>query len=121
MEKTKGNDGMTLIVAVNYGARQEILDAVRSCVDDARAALREGRAPEELSEESFARRLHTAGIPDPDLLIRTSGEMRVSNFLLCRSPTRSSCAPTCSGRTSTATSFCVPCWSSRGATAVSGR
>ncbi|HIY84216.1 MAG TPA: isoprenyl transferase [Candidatus Rubneribacter avistercoris] len=81
-EKTKGNDGMTLVVAVNYGARQEILDAVRSCVDDARAALREGRAPEELTEESFARRLHTAGIPDPDLLIRTSGEMRVSNFLL---------------------------------------
>ena len=50
--------------------------------DEAHAAVRAGRAPEELTEESFARHLYTADIPDPDLLIRTSGEMRVSNFLL---------------------------------------
>ena len=81
-EKTKGNDGMTLVVAVNYGARAELLDAVRSYLDEAHAALRAGRTPEELTEESFARHLYTADIPDPDLLIRTSGEMRVSNFLL---------------------------------------
>ena len=81
-EKTKDNDGMTLVVAVNYGARVELLDAVRSCLDEAHAALRAGRMPEELTEESFARHLYTADIPDPDLLIRTSGEMRVSNFLL---------------------------------------
>ena len=60
----------------------ELLDAVRSCLDEAHAALRAGRMPEELTEESFARHLYTADIPDPDLLIRTSGEMRVSNFLL---------------------------------------
>ena len=81
-EKTKDNDGMTLVVAVNYGGRVEMLDAVRSYMDEAHTALREGRTPEELTEESFARHLSTAGIPDPDLLIRTSGEMRVSNFLL---------------------------------------
>ena len=81
-EKTKDNDGMTLVVAVNYGGRVEMLDAMRSLMDEAHAAVRAGRAPEELTEESFARHLYTADIPDPDLLIRTSGEMRVSNFLL---------------------------------------
>ncbi|MEG1906714.1 MAG: isoprenyl transferase [Gordonibacter sp.] len=81
-EKTKDNDGMTLVVAVNYGGRQELLDALSSYMDDVHAALREGRAPEELSEEVLVRHLYTADIPDPDLLIRTSGEMRVSNFLL---------------------------------------
>ena len=81
-EKTKDNDGMTLVVAVNYGGRMEMLDAVASYVDEVRGALAEGRAVEPLSEEAFAGHLYTTGIPDPDLLIRTSGEMRVSNFLL---------------------------------------
>lgn len=81
-DKTKDNDGMTLVVAVNYGGRQELLDAMTSYMNDAHAALRAGRAPEKLSEETFAQHLDTVGIPDPDLLIRTSGEMRVSNFLL---------------------------------------
>ena len=76
--KTKGNDGMTLLVAVNYGSRQEILHAVQQIVDEARET---GVAPQ-IDEALFERGLYTAGIPDPELLIRTSGEMRISNFLL---------------------------------------
>lgn len=71
-EKTRENDGMTLVIAVNYGSRQEILQAARSLAE--RGC--------EVTEETFADSLYTAGIPDPELLIRTSGEMRVSNFLL---------------------------------------
>ena len=135
-EKTRNNDGMTLIVAVNYGARQEILRAAQECARIAVAEALEGRGSFELcvqagntgggklsgtrtegcagkeagtsgdestrasagllggggarwgtgsfalSESLFESRLQTAGIPDPDLLIRTSGEMRLSNFLL---------------------------------------
>ena len=77
-EQTKHNTGMTLVVAVNYGARQEILHAAQQLVDQ---AAREGQAPT-LDEESFVAQLYTADIPDPDLLIRTSGELRLSNFLL---------------------------------------
>ena len=76
-ERTKNNDGMTLVIAVNYGSRDEILDAAQHYAHD----LQEGSAPE-LTEDVFEKYLYTAGIPDPDLLIRTSGEMRVSNFLL---------------------------------------
>ena len=77
-EKTRGNDGMTLVVAVNYGSRQEILHAVQSIVDD---AVAQGRAPV-VTGDLFESALYTGDIPDPELLIRTSGEMRVSNFLL---------------------------------------
>ena len=76
-EKTKGNTGMTLLVAVNYGGRTEIIDAVKAYLASAPAS----ELPE-LDEELFAQHLYTAGIPDPDLLVRTSGELRVSNFLL---------------------------------------
>ncbi|NGM16893.1 isoprenyl transferase [Eggerthellaceae bacterium zg-893] len=79
---TGDNTGMTLVVAVNYGGRQEILRAVESCM---RHAVLEAEETGEFlppTEELFERGLYTAGIPDPDLLIRTSGEMRVSNFLL---------------------------------------
>jgi undecaprenyl diphosphate synthase len=73
------NDGMRLCLAVNYGARAEIAAAARSLAIDAR----DGRlAPEAIDEAMVASRLDTAGMPDPDLLIRTAGEMRVSNFLL---------------------------------------
>ena len=92
-EKTKNNAGMTLVIAVNYGARDEILEAVQQLVDEAVDQAGQGsqlaqgsqagqaQAPR-ITEEAFAAHLHTADIPDPDLLIRTSGEMRVSNFLL---------------------------------------
>jgi undecaprenyl diphosphate synthase len=73
---TAGNRGMTLVLALNYGGRAEIVEA-------ARKILRSGRVrPGDLDEERFGSFLLTAGLPDPDLLIRTSGELRVSNFLL---------------------------------------
>jgi len=73
--KTASNTGMLFNIALNYGGRAEIVEA-------ARRLLEGGVAPEELDEQRFAGFLYTAGQPDPDLLIRTSGEMRVSNFLL---------------------------------------
>ena len=72
-------DGMRLCLAINYGARGEITDAARSLARDAAAGLLD---PATIDEASFADRLDTAGMPDPDLLIRTAGEMRISNFLL---------------------------------------
>jgi undecaprenyl diphosphate synthase len=75
IERTAGNNGMLFNIALNYGGRAEIVDA-------ARRAIAAGIRPHELDEERFARFLYTAGQPDPDLLIRTSGEMRVSNYLL---------------------------------------
>ena len=77
-EQTKGNGGMTLVVAVNYGGRQEILHAAE---EFARRALEVGSVPV-ADEARFEQGLYTADIPDPELLIRTSGEMRISNFLL---------------------------------------
>ena len=74
-EKTASNTGMLFNIALNYGGRAEIVEA-------ARRALASGVTADELDEQRFAGFLYTAGQPDPDLLIRTSGEMRVSNFLL---------------------------------------
>lgn len=79
IDMTADNEGLQLIMALNYGGRQEILDAARDLVD--RAAKGE-LPPDEFSEEIFRSHLFTAGIPDPDLLIRTSGERRLSNFML---------------------------------------
>ena len=75
IRQTVGNSGMLFNIALNYGGRAEIIDA-------ARRAIAEGIAAEDLDERRFGDLLYTAGQPDPDLLIRTSGEMRVSNFLL---------------------------------------
>jgi undecaprenyl diphosphate synthase len=75
VQKTSGNTGMLFNIALNYGGRAEIVDA-------ARRAIASGIAPSDLDEARFGELLYTAGQPDPDLLIRTSGEMRVSNFLL---------------------------------------
>lgn len=78
MEKTAGNRGMTLSIALNYGGRAEIVDAMNAIF-----AERNGHGhSNKITEEQLSRHLYTDGLPDPDLLIRTSGEMRVSNFLL---------------------------------------
>jgi undecaprenyl diphosphate synthase len=75
ISRTAANTGMLFNIALNYGGRTEIVDA-------ARRAIASGIPPDDLDERTFASYLYTAGQPDPDLLIRTSGEMRVSNFLL---------------------------------------
>jgi undecaprenyl diphosphate synthase len=72
---TKDNQRMTVVLALNYGGRQEILEAINRLI-------KRKDSLNEVNEETFSRYLNTAGIPDPDLLIRTSGEMRLSNFLL---------------------------------------
>jgi undecaprenyl diphosphate synthase len=76
---TRENSGLRLCLAVNYGARAELVDAVRAIARQ----VADGRLkPEEVAEETIASHLYTAGMPEPDLLIRTAGEMRVSNYLL---------------------------------------
>jgi undecaprenyl diphosphate synthase len=76
---TAAHTGLTLCLALNYGSRTELADAARALAKDVLA----GRMnPDEIDEATFASRLYTAGIPDPDLLVRTAGEMRISNYLL---------------------------------------
>ncbi|MER3469643.1 MAG: di-trans,poly-cis-decaprenylcistransferase, partial [Thermoflexus sp.] len=75
VERTQGNSRLILCVAFNYGGRQEIVEAVRRIIAD-------GIPPEAVNEDVISRYLYTAGLPDPDLIIRTSGELRLSNFLL---------------------------------------
>ena len=78
-ERTRTNTGLQFNIALNYGGRAEIVDAVRRLVAEVQVL---GTSPDALDEADIARHLYTAGQPDPDLLIRTSGELRVSNFLL---------------------------------------
>jgi undecaprenyl diphosphate synthase len=79
LSRTQGNNGMIVTFALNYGGRADVLGAVRRFAED----VRDGRADwDRLSEEEFSMRLDTAGLPDPDLVIRTSGEQRLSNFLI---------------------------------------
>lgn len=79
LEATTGCRGMVFSVALNYSGRAELTDVARSLARDAAAGRLD---PESIDEDAVSRRLYTAGLPDPDLLIRTSGEMRISNFLL---------------------------------------
>jgi undecaprenyl diphosphate synthase len=79
VRETRDNAGLTLVMAFNYGGRDELLDAVRRLAERVRAG---GLEPAAISEADVRGALYTADLPDPDLLIRTSGEMRVSNFLL---------------------------------------
>ena len=79
IELTSGQTGLVLCLAINYGARAEIVDAIRAIATKAS----EGQLkPEEIDETLVSRHLYTAGMSDPDLLIRTAGEMRISNYLL---------------------------------------
>jgi undecaprenyl diphosphate synthase len=78
-QATAANTGTTLTLALNYGSRSELVDAFRSLAVEMK---QKHINPEHISEEDIHRHLYTAGMPDPDLLIRTSGEMRLSNFLL---------------------------------------
>jgi undecaprenyl diphosphate synthase len=75
LDMTKDNDRLTLSVAFNYGGRAEILHAVKQMLED-------NISPDDLTEELFSSYLFTRGLPDPDLVIRTSGELRISNFLI---------------------------------------
>jgi undecaprenyl diphosphate synthase len=83
-EKTAGNSGMVLCLALNYGGRSEIVDAANAVLAEriAQGSTQGNAQVNRITEEDISRRLYTNGLPDPDLLIRTSGEMRVSNFLL---------------------------------------
>lgn len=79
VEKTKGNTGLNTVLALSYGSRQEITAAARTLAQE----VKEGKLePADITPELLSSRLYTAGMPDPDLLIRTSGEMRISNYLL---------------------------------------
>ncbi len=79
LQACQANDGMTLCLAINYGARMEIVEAIRKIVIQAEIGKLSAR---DVTEELVSKNLYTVGLPDPDLLIRTSGEMRISNFLL---------------------------------------
>ncbi len=79
LERTAGNTGMVLTLALSYGARQEI---VRAATEISRKVQQGELAPDQITDALFSQHLDTADLPDPDLLIRTSGEMRISNFLL---------------------------------------
>ena len=81
-ERTAANTGTTLIVMMSYSGKWDITQAAQRYADEALAAQREGRELPALTEERFATYLSTAGIPEPDLMIRTSGEQRISNYML---------------------------------------
>jgi undecaprenyl diphosphate synthase len=80
--ETAQNRGIVLNLAIDYGGRREIGDAVRALAEEVRSGLRDASS---IDEHALASRLYTAGLPDPDLIIRTGGDLRISNFLLFQS------------------------------------
>ena len=82
MEQLSQNTGLTLVLALSYGGRQEILDSVTSI---AKLVAAGELAPDDIDDHLFEQHLNTPGLPDPDLIIRTSGEARLSNFLIWQS------------------------------------
>ena len=82
MEQTAANNGLNLNLALSYGGRQEILTAIQRLLE---AGLAGNLTPEQVTEELFSDYLYTAGLPDPDLIVRTGGETRLSNFLIWQS------------------------------------
>lgn len=112
---------MTLVIAVNYGSRAEILEAAQRSIDEALAALAEGKQPEPLTEAAFESRLYTAIFPTPTC--SSAHRARCASRTSCsgRSPIRNSISPTCSGQISTAMNSCVRCCITSIVIAVSGR
>jgi undecaprenyl diphosphate synthase len=79
VQMSAANTGTRLALAINYGGRGEMVDAVRQLAEEVAGGK---LSPQQIDEDAISRHLYTAGMPDPDLLIRTAGEMRISNFLL---------------------------------------
>jgi undecaprenyl diphosphate synthase len=90
LKRTDDNKGMVMNIAFNYGSRDEIVRAARTLAEDVAAGKLE---PAGITEEMFEGKLYTAGLPDPDLVIRTSGELRLSNFMLYQCSYAEYCAP----------------------------
>ncbi len=115
IEDTSHGESMTLALALNYGGRRDMVNAMRALAVRARAGI---VIPEEINEETLREYLTTSTMPDPDLIVRTGGERRLSDFLLFRAPTPSCSSPRPSGPTSARRPSRTPSLRSAGASAA---